>query len=293
MEAVDTPADRGAGRRRKRALGIATLAAAALLIAGAGAGLLARRAARVREAVRAIEAAGGVVTWDYELAGLPDGVRTVSEVIDSRDREDLDADGRAWLRRLLGPEWLHDVAAVSFFPRYDLKWSPEDGASLSDMLAAHLPAFPMLKELVLLEEQATDRTLQAAGGLGDLESLTVHGAGVTDEGLLHLRGLSRLRTLHVNSSRITDWGLEHLKGLTGLEVLSLLGGRITDEGARHLTALEKLETLALENAQITDGAIEALLELKNLRSLHVNSTRITENGIEMLRAGLPGLRVDH
>jgi len=275
VNAGDSTTEQGSLRRRRRTLGVVTLAATALLIAGAGVGLLARRAARVRGAVRAIEAVGGVVTWDYEFAILLDDTLSFEErqdlwsaVHDRRVKKDLDRDGRAWLRRLLGPEWLHDVAAVYFLPSYPPERSPAHGVSLSETLAVHLPAFPRLKWLLVVEGQVTDRTLETAGGLRDLENLViVDGAAVTDEGLRHLSRLSRLRDLELPNSLITDAGL------------------------RHLISLDKLETLALRGTEVTDRGTAALLELRSLKSLTLDGTHITENGIEMLRAMLPGVQV--
>jgi hypothetical protein len=270
VNASDTTTKQGSLRRRRRTLGLVALAASALLIAGAGVGLLTRRAARVREAVRAIEAAGGVVTWDYEYASL----FAVELPAEEREKvwraflyggptEDLDRDGRAWLRRLLGPEWFHDVAALNFLPA---EGSPGSGPALSEIFAVHLPAFPRLKRL-LIREEATDRTLEAAGRLRELENLIVRGVSMTDEGLRHLGRLSRLQSLYVQSSLITD------------------------AGVRHLVVLDKLETLTLRGTQVTDRGTTALLELKSLRSLSLDGRHITENGLEMLRAMLPGVQV--
>jgi hypothetical protein len=267
MEGIDTPPERGALRGRRRAAGVAALAAATLLVAGSAVTLLALRAARVHEAVRAIHDAGGLVTWDYEVALLFDDTFPPEQrealwtaVLDGGPRMDPNRDGRAWLRRLLGTEWLQDVAAVQFFPSSELK-----GASPFERV--DLAAFPRLKHLDLIGVQSTDRTLEIAGGLRDLERLTVQGDSVSDEGLRHLGSLSRLQDLDVQ------------------------GALITDAGVLHLTVLDKLESLALRGTQITDRGATALLELKSLKSLTLDGTHITENGIEMLRAMLPGVQV--
>ena len=269
MEGVETPPERGAVRGKRRATGVAVLGAAALLIGGSGVTLVALRAARIREAVRAIHDAGGVVTWDYEAALLFDDTFPPEQrealwtsVLDGRSRMDPNRDGRAWLRRLLGTEWLHDAAAVHFFPSTESR-----GASFFERAAEHLSAFPRLKHLVLVGVEATDRTLEIAGGLRDLESLAVRGTSISDGGLRHLRSLSRLQSLDVQ------------------------GSLITDAGARHLMALDKLETLALRGTQITDRGAASLLELKSLKSLSLEGRHITESGIEMLRARLPGVQV--
>jgi hypothetical protein len=226
----------------------------------------------VREAVRAIEAAGGSVTWDHEESVLygsaapPDARERAWRALANRHHDPtLDPHGLV-VRTLLCPEWLHDVASVDLMRSSPREDGPGEGASPPEMLAAHLPAFPRLQSLFLL--QATDRTLEAAGRLRGLETLVMAGDDVTDDGLRHLRGLSRLRRLEVS------------------------GARVTDAGVRHLTALENLESLALDETRLTDRALAGLLGLKGLKSLVIGSTRITEKGIEMLRAELPGIRLD-
>jgi hypothetical protein len=277
MSLMDAGATPGRGSRRcpGRILGIAALASAALLVAAVVLIVLAVRAAHVREAVRVIEAAGGYAAWDYEIGVLFDGAAPVHERASAAKAfsnryhaPDLDADGRSWLRRLLGPEWLHDVALLDLVKSYTPSLEPLEGASLPGGITTHIQAFPRLRELVLFQAQATDATLEAAGKLRSLEYLRLFDAELTDVGLAALAGLVNLRGLWVEVG----------------------AGRVTDDGVRHLMKLARLEVLELQNVQVTGRTIEVLLGLRGLRVLTVNRTSITQKGIEMLRAELPGLR---
>jgi hypothetical protein len=239
MDAGDTTTRRSARRDRRRTRFIVGVATVTGFIVAAGATVLLLRAFRVREAVRAIEAAGGVVAWDHELAIVTDDSLSAEKRGEAWNavlerHQGVDRGDRGWLDRLLGPEWLHDVAGVYFFPGFEARGSPGSPTSLEETFAAHLSAFPRLKLLLVLEREVTDRTLEIIGGLGELERLTVHGAGMTDEGLRHLRGLSRLRHLELTGSRFSDAGLRHLKALGSLESCAIPVMRIPQSSGESL-----------------------------------------------------------
>ena len=100
----------------------------------------------------------------------------------------------------------------------------------------------------LMNNRATDETLQLLDGLTHLKNLALGSNQITDAGLVNLKGLINLRTLNLGQlgprspknpagSKVTDVGLVHLKGLTNLKSLNLYATRITDAGLLHLKGM--------------------------------------------------------
>lgn len=78
-------------------------------------GILAERARQQREAVEAIEALGGSVTYDFQIVGVPyDGNPDPPHTVNRIFRPDADPPGPIWLRRLIGDEFFQEVVAVTF-----------------------------------------------------------------------------------------------------------------------------------------------------------------------------------
>jgi hypothetical protein len=154
-----------------------------------------RQAQRQHRAVAAIVAAGGVVEYDF-----PSG--------------DANWWRPAWVRRLIGDDFLHDVVAVRF-----------DGAQL-------------MVEQRRYEHPTNEQLANALSGLADLPGLERLELGIMlplqDGDLRHLAGLSGLRSLIIYSQQITDAGLEHLSVLARLEFLDVDYTSVSEDGVERL-----------------------------------------------------------
>jgi hypothetical protein len=171
------------------------LAAAALAAIGIVLAAVLPPALEQREAVARIRALGGVVTYDFELPpgwrqarSLRELGRKLEGIHDRRDLPDPDHDGRAWLRRLVGPDLFHDVVCINLAYSY----APGGGdrrepAGVYHEDLALLARFDQLRQLLLHGGQACDRTLEHIRGLKRLESLYMWSAQVTDGGMENLR----------------------------------------------------------------------------------------------------------
>lgn len=185
------------------------------------------RARRQREAVAAIEKAGGTVSYAFSQPSAP-----------------------GWIYSSLGHDFFVDVVEVF-----------ASGAKFGDSEATYLQELPELTTLRLQWTRVTDSGLDHLKGLTNLTLLDLRGARVTDAGVENLKGLTQLECLHLDSPQVTDLGLEHLKGLTNLTLLDLRGTHITDAGVESLKKLTGLEDLYLCGTEVTSEG------LKNLRQV--------------------------
>jgi len=147
-----------------------------------------RETERQRRAVEAIRKAGGEVHYDWQLDEYGNVIRKQEHP------------APAWLRELLGEDFLADVVSLSF----------GRSEELDDVVLEHVKGLTNLKRLWLAETQ------------------------VTDAGLEHLRGWTQLKRLELDDTQVSDAGLEHLKGLTELGTLILDGTHVTDKGVEEL-----------------------------------------------------------
>jgi hypothetical protein len=147
-----------------------------------------REAERQRKAVEAIRAVGGWVYYEYHL-NESGATMTVQE-----------PPAPAWLRRLLGEDFLWDVAGVVF-------------------------NYP---------EKIDDAVLEHVTGLTRLQFLNLSGTQVTDIGLERLKGLVNIERLWLTHTQVTNAGLENLKGLTKLKRLVLYGTHVSEARINEL-----------------------------------------------------------
>ena len=145
-----------------------------------------------RDAVAAINKAGGSVAYDWEW-----GTAYNPNIIhpDGKPR------APKWLANLIGVDYVGNVVSVN-----------------------------LVSHSVNKSNRADDDTLAHVGHLRRLESLNLADTAVTDAGTAHLAGLTGLRDLNLWNTRVGDDGLAHLKGLTNLRLLPLVGTRVTDDG---------------------------------------------------------------
>jgi Leucine-rich repeat (LRR) protein len=219
-------------------------------------GVKMQKARRQKEAVKAIEKAGGEVLYDYGL-GAP-----------FADEPSVPK----WARALLGDDFFLDVVGV---------WG--NLRDFGDDKATYLKRLTGLETLSLTNTQITDAAFRHLEGLTNLEDLDLSGTQVTDAALEHLEGLANLNGLGLYGTAITDAGLEHLEGLTNLEDLYLGCTQVTDAGLEHLEGLTELKWLYLGGTSITDAGLENLERLTKLKWLDLSDTQVAPEGVKMLQ----------
>ena len=136
-----------------------------------------RQAERQREAAAAVEKLGGTVEWDSTAPRRP-----------------------VWLRRLVGDDLFNSVRSVDF-----------SGNELRDAWLEHIKMLSQLRELHLVETNATDADIEQIKSLSQLNVLALDGTQVTDAGLGHVGSLSQLRDLDIGSTQVTDAGVKKLQ----------------------------------------------------------------------------------
>jgi len=246
-----TTADPGK-RRRRFGLSLRALMLVVLLLGG-GLGWLAYRARVQRQAVAAIEAAGGKVIYRWLFGGGKDSSPTRSV-------------RWKWLVDAVGPDYLGTVVAVigDMFG--------EKGTD--DALMARIGRLGGLEKLLISGQGAgavTDAGMAQLRNLTRLEVLWIQDClAVTDAGLDHLRGLTRLRDLELIQTGIDGPGLKNLAGLTRLEDLSI-NRALEDDSLAHLAGLTSLTSLSLSGVSLTDDGLAHLRNLTNLRSLKLGN----------------------
>jgi len=180
-----------------------------VLVTGGGLGWFVRSARDQYAAVKAIEAARGNVSYQWEWKNgryIPDGAPWWPK----------------WLSDRIGIEYLASVTCVQFF------------FNCTDKELVHLGRLNQVDTLSLPGTRITDAGLAHLEGLSRLHTLNLWGNQVTDAGLVHLRGLSRLSWLCLDQTAISDVGLKQLASLRNLETLSVERTRVTEAGVKEL-----------------------------------------------------------
>jgi hypothetical protein len=251
-----------------------------------------KAARKQREAVAAIEKAGGKVGYDYE----PDPYLV----------PDAEPPGPAWLRKLLGNDLFVSVTVASIIARDAigdaelefLEGLPQlqelelGGGMVSGAGLGRIAELPQIQRLVLAGTDVSDAGLQRLKGLTRLQSLDLESTNVSDAGLQYLEGMTRLQELELDETRVGDAGLEHLRGLTQLDSLDLTSTEVTDAGLEHLKGLTQLRNLTLRGTRVSDAGLEHLEGLIQLNLLHLERTKVTNAGVKKLRQALPGCQID-
>lgn len=242
-----------------------------VLILGAGPCWLVRviyQTRQQREAVEAIEQAGGLALYDWQWP------RTGSHA--------PSPPGPNWVHANLGIDMVSSVVFV------DLR------GTATDRLAAMAGRLPRLEELhcgglrggLRLELRLTPRALSF------YPYLHPDDYSFWNTSLGHLRGLVRLRVLDLSYSEISDEGLPHLAGLTSLMRLDLSQTEVSDAGLAHLAGLTNLRALNLEGTRVTAAGLKRLAGLRGLRFLDVRWTGVDDFGAQELRRAFPKAKVE-
>ena len=257
------------------------------------------QAGKQREAVAAIRAMGGLITYDYEAAYRA-GLRAAGAA-----KGPPTPPGPAWARRLLGEDLFADVIEVGPFPSGVVVAGPivDLSSPITDACLMQIGKLPRLEVLDLGYSQVSDAGLKELHGLTRLRKLSLNNTGITDAGLEQIGKVTGLEMLNLSSARrISDAGLEKLAGLTRLQELNLSGTGITDLGLKHIAKLARLEVLDLSGTHVTDAGrqptslvppswdlpgLEQLSGLSELRRLHLQRTAVTGEGAEKFHRALP------
>lgn len=242
------------------------------------------RAAKQREAVEEIRAAGGWVYYDYQHYD-PDTAKFDVQAESSTPR---------WLLDPVGVDFWHDVDALNmaYQEASGQRWDNEQPATNIAPQLAHLPR---LRFLGLTERSVNDAGLQRVGELKQLEVLLYWDApGVTDDGAVQFHDMPRLRYLGMSSSEIGDRGLAAFAKLPGLEGLTLQGNNITDAGLAALAGHPRLKSLWVGGqhdrpSRITNAGVQHLAQIPTLETLDLQNTQVTVEGLKPLQ-DLPALK---
>ncbi len=213
-----------------------------VLVIGLWLGWIVRSAHIQRDAVAAIEGAGGQVIYDFEWKNgnpMPGGKRSTA--------------GR--LADLIGVDYFGHVTDVWLYP----------SSTDADVVLAQVGRLAGLERLRLSQSSCSDAALAHLEGLSELSLLYLNNTRITDAGLSHLKSLTSLEVLDLHDTRVSDAGLAYLKRLTNLSGLYLSETQITDLGLAHLKGLTKLESLDLDRTRVTDIGLTHLEGLANLR----------------------------
>ena len=224
-----------------------------VLISAGGTAWVVHRAQVQREAVTAVEKAGGHVIYEW---GRTPGAG-------------LNPNGRP-----RGPRWLVDRVGVDYFGNVTLIFL---GKRTTDADMEHLGRLSRLEGLEIANgSDVTDAGAAHLRGLEHLEHIGLSGSKVTGGCLANFRGLSRLKALMLADIPIADEDMANLKDLTTLEILDLSSTRVTDAGLAHLKALIKLRVLRLTSTRVSGAGLAHLRGMNQLRSLPLSRTRVVD-----------------
>jgi hypothetical protein len=290
-----------------------------VLILGCGLGWVVHRAHVQREAIAAIERAGGSVGYSWQLSnGMP---------VPNRPKPP----GPGWARRLLGPDFFDTATSVrlqgpqcgdeALQAACRLPWLEElvvVNTAVTDAGAEDLGRLKRLRSLDLRLNRITARPLRHIGGMtelrelklamrlspvalrdGDmaflkrmskLEDLMLPSPHLTDAWLVYIEDLKSLKALQLYDMAITTDGLHHLRGLSNLTTLGLHGTRVTS--LAPLRPLENLTYLCLAYTPVDDSDLDDLRDWPKLGQLDVRKTRVTDDGVADLMRANARLKVD-
>jgi hypothetical protein len=255
-------------------------------VLGGGIGLLVQRAHVQRDAVAAIQRSGGSVGYSWQWTyGMP---------LTGEPKPP----GPAWLRRMLGPDFLDTVNNVrlqgtqcgdeALKAACRLPWLEEltvVDTAVTDAGAEDLQYLKHLRSLDYRLNRTTPRPLRHLGEMTELRELKVamrlSPVPLNDEDMAFLGRLTKLESLMLPSVDLTDRWLVFVKDLKNLEVLQLYDMKLTDDGLRSMSGLSKLKVLSLHGTRIT--SLEHLSSLKKLSYLCVAYTAVDDSDLAVLR----------
>jgi len=164
----------------------------AVLLLGCALGWVVHRARIQRNAVAAIERAGGTAVYDWQWKN----------------------EGYIRNGKPAAPKWLVDHIGVDYLGHVSFV---QLGSRNSDAELVHVGQLTQLEELILLGSAVTDDGMSHLKGLARLQRLILSGPAITDTTLAQLKALSRLRRLELINTRVTETGAHEIqKSVPGL-----------------------------------------------------------------------------
>jgi hypothetical protein len=156
-----------------------------------------------RQAVAAIRAAGGSITYEWDVPGAPST-----------------PGWRRWVAEHVAVDLTSNVVEASL------------SSSCGDSELAQVAQFDRLESLDVRSANVTDAGMASLGRLTRLRFLYLEDRPITDAALVHLEALTGLEILSLNRTPVTDAGLVHLKGLAKLRHLELASTQETTSPGR-------------------------------------------------------------
>jgi hypothetical protein len=233
-----------------------------VLLAGTSIGWVARSARIQRDAVAAIRACGGFVTYDYE-----DGFIEARRV----------RNWPPWLEALIGIDYLCSVSEVRLTEK------------AGDAELVHVERLGNLESLALMRSRIAGAGLRRIAGMRSLRELSLCALNVSDSDLASLKELGRLKWLSLSYMSISDSGLRALEGMTDLDRLRLSFTDVRGPGLKNLRRLKRLQALYLRGTPVDDEWLAGVAGSQELAILDLGQTRVTDAGIRHLK-GLRNLR---
>ncbi len=263
-----------------------------ILLIGGAIGWALHTARQQREAIAAVRAAGGQITYDYQsefiLTG-PGGTRSPR----------TEPTAPRWLRSWLGDELFQSVRTVDF-GQLDSSDTLAMVGRFAQLVELHIYLIPNagidfgplsglshLRVLSIRGPGADDAVLAEVGQIRSLVNLRLERGAATDAGIGHLVGLSNLADLTlVDNASLSDKGLTQVAaGLPSLQNFKLDTSMIRPPQRVHLTLLAlathhpDLKILVLRSTGVTDRDLPPLGKLTQLRTLSLYDSRITGAGL--------------
>ncbi|HEX4129631.1 MAG TPA: protein kinase [Pirellulales bacterium] len=173
-------------------------------------------------------------------------------------------------------------------------------SSLRIVPGGHLPDKPATVISVAITDHAklVDGRLEPLVALQQIESLDLHGSGLTDAGLAAIRGMGKLERLNLADLKgVTDAAIPRLTALTSLKQLTIADTAITITGAAALVA-------ALPDCAVMHGLpnanVNALVAAKKLSasstppgsSASTTSSSTTTSAAKVIPTPRPGETAD-
>ena len=262
-----------------------------------------------RDAVAAIESAGGFVSYEWNWrnsqplrSSWPDAWRKSlagelgSDLFGSIVAVDLHGRRGANVDSLL--QHVGRLRGLEYLSLIDTPVTDEGLANLRDLTSlkilllqgtkvrgpglAHLKRMRDLEVLMLPNAPISDEEIAHLAGLTKLKRLRFSGKALTNAGLAHFGSMLQLEELRLWQTRITT--LEPIRRLTQLRFLDLFGSAIDDEGLKPVASFIQLEQLGLDDTAVTDAGVAHLAGLPNLRRLDLNRTNVSDVGTVILES---------
>ncbi len=259
-------------KRRRFVFSVRTLIVA-ILVFGVVMGWKVRKAVTQKEAVAAVQKAGGYVVYE-------------DEIVNGKQTFRRNSFWPEWLVARIGEEYFREVYEVDFYEE-----------TMTDDELIPVGTLGRLQVLRLAGSKLTDAGLAHLKGLSHLRELNLEMATfpLTDASMIHLARLTALRKLDLHSStlsgfkiqhRISNVGLAQLSKLVNLEEIALDGrSGISETGLMHLAKLPHLKHLTiLYPIEINDACLAEIAKMFALEKLIIGYGPITDAGVAQLAA---------